>query len=214
MDTLLETLLPRAQADAIEHHHTRVQASPNAVLAALWRADLGGPIVRTLLALRALPAALAGAGHARGRVAALLTRRGLTLGDLQRTGFVRLGERPGREVVLGLTGRFWTPGGGLLPTDPATWGAGPRAGTAQAAWSFSVAADGDGATRLETETRVRCADAAARSAFERYWRIVRPFSGLLRQLMLRSVRREAERDAERGASGRAPLPRDGASAPW
>jgi hypothetical protein len=200
MDTLLETLLPRAQADARERHHTRVQAPPDAVMAALWRADLGGPIVRALLALRALPAALADARSARRRVAALLTRRGLTLGDLQRTGFVRLGERPGREVVLGLTGRFWTPGGGLLPTDPATWSAGPPAGTAQAAWSFSVSVD-DGATRLETETRVRCADAAARRAFGRYWLLVRPFSGLLRQRMLRSVRREAER-------------RPGAGAPW
>jgi hypothetical protein len=210
MDTLLETLLPRAHADAVERHHTRVHAPPDAVMAALWRADLGGPIVRALLALRALPAALADAGSARRRVSALLTRPGLTLGDLQRTGFVRLGERPGREVVLGLTGRFWTPGGGLLPTNPATWSAGPPADTAQAAWSFSVAADGDGATRLETETRVRCADASARRAFGRYWLLVRPFSGLLRQRMLRSVRREAERQP----LAPAPLPRDGAGAPW
>ena len=194
-DTLLETLLPRAQADALERHHTRVQAPPDAVLAALWRAELGGPVVRTLLALRALPAALADVGQARRRVAALLGQRGLTLGDLQRTGFVALGERPGREVVLGLTGRFWTLGGGLLPTDPTTWSAGPPAGTAQAAWSFSAAANDDGTTRLETETRVRCADAAARRAFARYWLVVRPFSWLLRQLMLRSVRREAERAA-------------------
>jgi hypothetical protein len=179
-------------------------------MAALWRADLGGPIVRALLALRALPAALADAGSARRRVSALLTPRGLTLGDLQRTGFVRLGERPGREVVLGLTGRFWTLGGGLLPTDPATWSAGPPAGTAQAAWSFSVSVGDDGATRLETETRVRCADASTRRAFGRYWLLVRPFSGLLRQRMLRSVRREAERRP----LAPAPLPRDGAGAPW
>ncbi len=210
MDTLLETLLPRAQADAVEHHHARVRASPEVVMAALWRADLGGPIVRTLLALRAVPAALADAGSARRRVAALLSQPGLTLGDLQRTGFARLAERPGREVVLGLTGRFWTPGGGLLPTDPATWSDGPPAGTAQAAWSFSVAADGDGATRLETETRVRCADAAARRVFTRYWLVVRPISGLLRRLMLRSVRREAERRAATPA----PLPRDGGGVPW
>ena len=195
MNTLLETLLPRTQADALERHDTRVQAPPEAVLAALWRADLGGPIVRALLALRAVPAALVDAGSARRRLAALLTRPGLTLGDLQRAGFVRLAERPGREVVLGLTGRFWTPGGGLLPTDPARWSAGPPAGAAQAAWSFSAAADDDGGTRLETETRVRCADAAARRAFGRYLLVVRPFSGLLRQRMLQAVRRQAVRDS-------------------
>lgn len=41
--------------------------------------------------------------------------------------------------------------------------------------------------------RVRCADAAARRAFGRYWRVVRPGSGLLRHVMLRRIRAWAER---------------------
>jgi hypothetical protein len=46
---------------------------------------------------------------------------------------------------------------------------------------------------------VRCADAATRRAFRRYWLVVRPASGLLRRLMLARVRRAAERVAAPGA---------------
>jgi hypothetical protein len=167
-------------------------------MAALWRADLGGPVARAVLALRLLPAALTGDAAARKRLGDLRHRAALTLRDLEASGFTRLGETPD-AVVLGLTGRFWTVGGGLVPTDAARWAAGPPAGTAQAAWSFEARPRPGGGTRLVTETRVRCADAAARRAFLRYWRVVRPGSGLLRRLMLRAVRREAER-ASRSAS--------------
>jgi hypothetical protein len=41
----------------------------------------------------------------------------LTLADVTRRGFVRLGERPGRELAFGLAGRFWTPSGGHVALD-------------------------------------------------------------------------------------------------
>jgi hypothetical protein len=183
--------------DAWERHAVDVGAPPAAVMAALWRADLGGPVARVLLGLRLLPAALAGDAAARARLRDLRARRALTLRDLEAAGFTRLAESPD-AVVFGLTGRFWTPGGGLRPTDPATWAAGPPPGTAQAAWSFVAEARGAGGCRLVTETRVRCADAATRRAFGRYWSVVRFGSGLLRRLMLRRVRREAERGRPEG----------------
>ena len=176
MQSPLDVYLPRA--DAAERHEVEVRASAPAVWRALHAADLGGPVAHVLMALRT------------GR----LRRRGTTLADLQRGGFTRLGESTGAWVVLGLTGRFWTPAGGVVPTDPRTWAAGPPPGAAQAAWSFELWPADDGRTRLVTETRVRCADAGARRAFRAYWLVVRPFSGLLRRLMLRNVRRAAERD--------------------
>jgi hypothetical protein len=45
---------------------------------------------------------------------------------------------------------------------------------------------------LTTETRVHVADPAARRKFARYWRVIRPFSGLIRILMLRGAKRRAE----------------------
>jgi hypothetical protein len=190
MGALLDAYLP--DPDAAERHAVVVRASPAAVQEALWRADLGGPVARALLAVRLLPAAVRGGADARARLRAL-RRRALTLPELAAGGgFARLTQTPD-AVVFGLTGRFWTPAGGIVPTAPAAWGAGPPAGMAQAAWSFEVRPHGSGHARLVTETRVRCADAATRRAFGRYWRVVRPGSGLLRRLMLGRIRRWAER---------------------
>jgi hypothetical protein len=56
-----------------------------------------------------------------------------------------------------------------------------------------VREDDRGRTVLTTETRVACGDPASRAKFRAYWTVVRPFSGLIRILMLRAVRRECER---------------------
>ena len=45
---------------------------------------------------------------------------------------------------------------------------------------------------LSTETRVHIPDPAARRKFRRYWRAIRPFSGLIRILVLRAAKRRAE----------------------
>jgi hypothetical protein len=153
---------------------------------------LGDPLARALLALRVLPAALRGSRAARHRLVAV-RHEALTLPALTRAGgFARLARTPD-AVVFGLTGRFWTGTGDVVPTVPATWAAGPPPGMAQAAWSFEVWPQPGGGTCLATETRVRCADAGTRRAFARYWRVVRPASGLLRHLVLRRLRRWAER---------------------
>jgi hypothetical protein len=52
-----------------------------------------------------------------------------------------------------------------------------------------------GESSLSTETRVHVADPAARRKFRRYWRVIRPFSGLIRILFLRAARRRAEKAA-------------------
>jgi hypothetical protein len=105
--------------------------------------------------------------------------------------FTVLAERPDEEIVLGLQGRFWTPTGGLVPVDRATFTEGPAPGIAQAVWNFHVTPEGGG-TRLATETRVRFGDAASARQFARYWLVVKPFSGLIRRRMLSLIRRDAE----------------------
>ena len=52
-----------------------------------------------------------------------------------------------------------------------------------------------GRSSLSTETRVHVGDAAARRKFRLYWLVVRPFSGLIRILLLRAARRRAEAPA-------------------
>ena len=147
--------------DVVERHRTVVRASPDRVYTAIREADLaGGPITRTLLALRALPAvfvAVARAPHAavaewRDRRS---RRRGVRLADFQRAGFRIVAERAPEELVIELLGRFWTPRGGLC-TDVGedNFRSGPPAGQALAGWNFTVQARADGLTELRTETRV------------------------------------------------------------
>jgi hypothetical protein len=194
---LLDDLMP--VYDVVERHRTVVRAEPEAVFAALRSADLsGGLLTRTLLLLRAVPAALlALARSPRAALAELRARRaerrgGLRLDGFERAGFRVVAERAPEELVIGLLGRFWTPRGGIRSgVSAADFAAGPPPGHALAGWSFLVTPRGDGTCELRTETRVRCAP-DARARFRAYWLVIRPGSGLIRRAMLRAIRREAE----------------------
>ena len=104
---------------------------------------------------------------------------------------VTLDDVAGEGVVLGLTGQFWRVLGGARdpasPTTPDEFAAYARADTCKAVVDFRV-----GPKSLSTETRVHVADPDARRKFRRYWFVVRPFSGLIRILLLRAAQRRAE----------------------
>jgi|SRR5215210_7322055 len=86
-----------------------------------------------------------------------------------------LDDVPGEGIVLTLRGQFWR-----------LRGRGPEE-AATAVIDFRAHPG-----RLTTETRVHVPDAASRRKFVRYWRVVRPFSGLIRVLVLRAAKRRAE----------------------
>jgi len=181
---LIDELMPHF--DEVERHERLVRAAPPAVYAALWRVDLlSSPVVRWLLTLRGAPGALL---HPRRPA----LPRTVTLRQVLEHGFVLLGERPAREVALGVVGRFWTLTGERLKLDAAGFVAFDRPGYAKAVWDFRLTPEGD-ATRLSTETRILGLDAESRRRFRRYWRVIQPFSGLTRRAFLRAVDREATR---------------------
>lgn len=192
---LLNELLPRY--DVAECHQMVVRAAPDVAYAAIRDADLaGGVAIRTLLALRALPAALVALLRsprtAPARLRAHRAGRSGRLADFERAGFRVVAERAPEELVIGLLGRFWTPGGGLREVSSGTFRAGPPPNHALAGWNFAVRPVGVGACEVRTETRVWCAP-DARLKFRLYWLVVRPWSGLIRRSMLRAIRRRAER---------------------
>lgn len=181
---LIDTHLPHA--DFAERHALRVHAPPERAYAAARGLDMSGSLlVRTLFALRSLPALFS---RKRG-----VMEKGLetTMERLLKNGFVLLDERAPHEFVLGLVGRFWTPAGGIERIQPAELAVFDKPGMAVAAWNFTVLPTDEGSL-VATETRVRCTDDAARRSFERYWRVVRPFSGAIRMEALRAIRRTAE----------------------
>jgi hypothetical protein len=188
---LIDEYLPEYHAR--ECHDTVIQAGATEIYTTLRTADLGNSVImRVLLGLRAIPALLVQSPGVRKELRNKKGFPALTLDHFFSHGFALLAETPGKELVIGLAGRFWSASGGLLTTDAMKFRRTLPAGTAKAAWNFSLEEIAPGRTRVATETRVLCADAASLRAFRCYWLLVRPFSGLLRRLMLHSLRRAAE----------------------
>jgi hypothetical protein len=158
-----------------ERHRVAIRASAERIDSALREVTFREiPLVRTLIALRGL-------GRRRGDRPALETmaRSAVVLEDV-----------PGRGMVLGLTGQFWRLRGGdprARSRSAEEFASFARADACQAVVDFRVEPGG-----LTTETRVHVVDRRARRSFRRYWRVIRPFSGLTRILLLRAAKRRAE----------------------
>lgn len=182
---LIDSFAPKP--DAREIHSILIAASRQTVYRALWTADLGGsPLIKFLLALRSMPAFIANPCRSRPR------NQPITLQTIINSDFGMLAEKPDEEIVLGVTGRFWRPTGNLSPFNRADFDRPVPAGFARGIWNFTVSEAPNGRTMLRTETRVTCGDAASRRKFLAYWLIVRPFSGLIRLIMLKRVQKTAE----------------------
>lgn len=158
-----------------ERHDIIVKASARKVYEAAWQVDFADSFaVRWLLRLRGMPTS------------------NFSLAAVERSIFKKLEEDPGREVVLGLIGRFWTLFGDLRPIrTPEAFQSFEEAGYAKAVWNFSVTDEGE-FSRLTTETRVRCLDDESRRSFGFYWTIIKPFSGAIRTEILKAVKQRAE----------------------
>jgi len=110
-----------------------------------------------------------------------------------RTGFLKLAEEPGREIVLGTlvaAPRGWRP---KKDPTPADFQALQAPGFALAAMNFRLEDAANGEMLVITETRVHATDASTRRKFAAYWRVIYPGSALLRITWLRAIRARAER---------------------
>jgi hypothetical protein len=105
------------------------------------------------------------------------------------TGFVWLADDAPRELVIG-TIVVAPPGARRAVTADMFRSALPP-GFALAAMNFVVTPDGNGGSRVSTETRVFANSAAARRRFAAYWRVIYPGSALIRRMWLRAIERRA-----------------------
>ena len=112
------------------------------------------------------------------------------------SGFLSLAEVPEREIVVG-TLVVVPPEHTRLPEEerrsPAWLVALDDPGYAKAVMGFLIEDEGDGWSRVVTETRVVATDAAARRRFAAYWRLIYPGSALIRRAWLQAIRQRAER---------------------
>lgn len=164
-----------------ELHQTEVHATPERVYEALREVSMADiPVARVLWAARRL-------GRPWGDA-----KRPFVDGALK--GALVLDDVPGEGMILGLTGQFWRLRGGgddqRRPRTAEAFLAYARPDACKAVIDFRV-----GPSILSTETRVHVPDPLSRRKFGRYWKVIRPFSGLVRILLLRAARRRAEAHA-------------------
>lgn len=170
---LIDEFMPRF--DFRETHDISIGATAKDVFRTLNEIDFCESfIVRWLLRLRGMSAA------------------NVTLKELRKLRFETLGECENREILLGLAGKFWTINGSLQKVDSSNFREFNEKGFAKAVWDFSLD-ESAGGTRLTTETRIKCLDTESRKSFGFYWTFIRPFSGLIRIEMLKTIKRRAER---------------------
>ena len=173
--TLLDEVLP--EYDFRIRHARRIAAPPEWVAEAVDICRLGRP-ARLLFRIRGIQ-----------------NPPGSIRDALEGTGFTVLAERPGIEMVAGTTGQFWKLREQAhmdAPSDLQAFQAFDRPGWAKGVISLRIEPLEDGSSRVATETRVRCVDAAARRRFAVYLVLIKPFSGWLRRYILRRVARMVE----------------------
>ncbi len=162
--------------DFSEHHQLDIKARSQVVANCVESANFRGSFLINLLTrLRGMPPSKGG------------------IESVTRMGFVLLERDAKKEVILGLIGQFWKPSGNIIKV-------GSRdeflqfneSGFLKATWNFAIRETAVDSSVLETETRIQCLGPDAKRKFARYWFFIRPFSGLIRMEMLRSIRRRAE----------------------
>lgn len=179
---LIDEFLPTY--DFSERHETKIRASAKKVYAAVGATDFSESwVIWGLTSLRGL-------GFA-GASAKLTLREGFD-------NFAILSERANEEILLGLAGKFWTPFGNLQKVDAGNFKEFNKAGFAKAVWNFSLS-EREGETTLKTETRIQCLDEDSRQSFALYWTIIKPFSGLIREEMLRLIKEKAENPKQKSS---------------
>lgn len=138
--------------------------------------DVRSTAARLLVRIRGLPELLHPRGHLCGLDEVMLGERGILLG-----------ERPGREIVLGAAGRFWTSVAEWYDVTPETFRdfAHPHSGTI--AMAFSVTSQEKLSFRLAIETWITVADLAARPAISLYWHAIRPAARIVNRALIAAV---------------------------
>lgn len=182
-ETLLDRFTPEWQFDEV--HTTHVDAPPERVYRAIKDVTAREILLfRTLTWIRRF-------GQA-GPESILNAPEAMPLLEVAtRTGFLKLAEEPGREIVVGTV--LVAPAGVARPRTPDAFRTLTGPGYALATMNFRVTGDGSSGSILTTETRVYATDAAARRRFSKYWRVIYPGSALIRQMWLRAIERRAER---------------------
>jgi hypothetical protein len=172
--SLLDEILPRYDISSV--YSIRIKASPDQVYAVLQQGIPSGGLSKVLMMLRSVPRLL------RGKKV-----------FMNEDPFYRLKEAKNREMVYGIIGQFWKPVVRPIPIHSLEEFLDfHKDGYCKAALNLKIQEKNEKETLLSTETRVFGYGVAGEN-MKKYWRLIRPFSGMIRKELLRKVKAKAER---------------------
>ena len=184
-DELLDGFIPRP--DVVERHAIAVDASPAVTLDAAKQQNMfDSPIVRVIFKAREIAVG--------GTPVDPLPSREL-LASAQALGWGVLADVPDREIVMGAVTKPWEANVVFRSLPPGAFAAFSEPGYVKIAWTLRADPAANGTSLFRTETRAQATDPVARSHFRRYWMLASPGIALIRRLLLRPLKREAERRA-------------------
>jgi len=161
-----------------------VKAPPTVAWQAARHFDMASiPWVRFLFDLRTLPERLL------GRMPQDADRRlGVDQVAGGETGFMMLEERPGEEVVVGSVGQFWHLNIPFAEVNPEQFRAFEEPGWGKLAWAIIVEPLAGGSS-ISVELRITATDEDSWRRFQRYYRLIGPWSRLIRRSVLKQLER-------------------------
>lgn len=199
MDTapLIDEVLP--EYDVNEVHSIAIEADRETAFEAMKAVtpqDIS-TIVRLLLWLRSLPERMVGR-----KAKALDTGKPFLSTMVEKRGFTLLGEQEHREIVFGMMvpasiGRVWraSSGSSIAFADAREFLTFGDPHYIRVVANLLLEDSGrPGIVTVKTESRCKALSDQALKEFLPYWRVIRPFSGLIRLLWLKGIKRTAERN--------------------
>jgi len=196
LDSLLDLYIP--EYEVVERHHIAVSAPAETTFAAACKSDLSqSVIVSTLFKVRELALTCAArrttTAAENGTVADDKSRPKELVSQLKAIGWEVLAEIPGHEIVFGAVTQPWITKPIFRAVAPEEFAKFHEPGYVKIAWTLRADPTGPQNSIARTETRAITTDTYARARFRRYWSLVWPGVVLIRKVLLRAIKAEAER---------------------
>jgi hypothetical protein len=184
-DPLLDEFMP--SYEVVERHSVRVHAPADAVLRAATQVKMEDSLlIWAIFRMREL--VLGAHADSRSQPAGLADQ-------MQALGWRVLHETPGREIVVGAVTQPWLANVVFRGLSPDEFKAFHEPDFVKIAWTLRADPVGPAESVFRTETRVVTTDPRARDRFRWYWARFSPGIVLIRWMMLRQVKADAERAA-------------------
>ena len=185
LDPLLDKFIP--DWEVAERHETTVLAPSDHTFLAVRLLDFDDSwIIRLIFRLRQLVMGGKTIPYHGPRTA---------LDRAQALGWGLLSEVPGRMIVMGAITQPWRPNPIFRALPPDEFYRFNEPGYAKIVWAIGAEPSGWNQSVACTETRVKLTDPVSRRRFRSYWALVAPGVRLIRHLLVRQARADAERTA-------------------